>query len=292
VREVIVNETTHDREAVDTAAKLLLVNEMHHARLAVLQKRDGVDKRWETTPDWRFARHVVRMALYMRERAGTQPGHRVAIVGRIGALALVAEWAGLLQGLAVGALASTDETSTRATVMALSPRVLFVEDVRTATALLDVPGVARVIVLGGEPTAGPLTTFTEALDLGGTLDTAERAQSLRASARAVPREAAALAWPVGTHAGAGWRSLTQGELVERIRGLWADVPPRSGAIRHFADAEPRVDTRVALHACVTDGVTCLALGPPQPVAARATSGWLARTRAVFRDRMKEGESHG
>ncbi len=58
----------------ETLNQLYLQAMRHHAREAAVLARTG--ERWEPMPDWRFDRHVIRVALYLQERAGLKPGRR------------------------------------------------------------------------------------------------------------------------------------------------------------------------------------------------------------------------
>ncbi len=65
-----------------TLASLFLTVERHHDRVAVVERRreSGTDR----TPDWRFHRHVMRLAIYLKERCGFKDGYRLALVAPLG----------------------------------------------------------------------------------------------------------------------------------------------------------------------------------------------------------------
>lgn len=64
---------------------LYLLAMREHDRPAVLMHRR--QDQWQPTPDWRFDRHVIRLALYLQEKAGFEAGDRALIV-----TALRPEW--------------------------------------------------------------------------------------------------------------------------------------------------------------------------------------------------------
>jgi hypothetical protein len=272
-----------DKATAGTAAKMFLACERDHSREAVVQRR--TTEGWEAMPDWRFERHVLRMALYLREKASVRPSDRVAIVAPLGVEPLVAEWAALLLGVAVATLGVGDDRHLRTALESFAPRVVFAEDAAVARAISRTRGIQRLVVLRGDAEDESTPTYSEALDLGGSLDTAERAQSIRAQARAIDGSAPALAWLKAINGTATWGFMTQGELASRVRRLLRDTPPRPGLIRHFQNLEPLLPTRLALHACVADGTTRIAFGAPDPesrVRPRAgRTGWFARVAARF-----------
>src|SRR5437899_2313185 len=55
------------QEESGTLARLFLAAMRRHDRAAVLLHQDGT--KWRETPDWRFERQVIRLALFLRERA-------------------------------------------------------------------------------------------------------------------------------------------------------------------------------------------------------------------------------
>ena len=74
---------------------------------------------------------MLRVALYLRERAGVKCGERVGVVGPVGPEALVFEWAALLSGFAVGAIdAVGDEEAIRDAIKSLGARVVLACDER------------------------------------------------------------------------------------------------------------------------------------------------------------------
>jgi len=161
-----------------------------HDRKAVLLHRDG--ERWEETPDWRLDRHVIRLGLYLRERAGVEPGQRVIIASPLRREWLLADLAAVVQGAV--AIALDPGLALPELALALTraaPRAVFVsgepmlDQLRRAWRDGGFPSLASVISFDG-PLDGA-AALSEVLDLGGTLDTAERAVAFRARARESPR---------------------------------------------------------------------------------------------------------
>ncbi|MGH7536694.1 MAG: hypothetical protein ACREMG_14100, partial [Gemmatimonadales bacterium] len=68
----------------DTVAQLYDLGQREHDRSALLLQAEGAG--WAETPDWRFDREVIRIALYWRERLHTTSGQRVAIFGPLSQL--------------------------------------------------------------------------------------------------------------------------------------------------------------------------------------------------------------
>jgi hypothetical protein len=206
----------------DTLGATFLAFERRHDRPAVLEHR--VNGTWHQVPDWRFLRQVIRVALYLRERAGVEPGDRVAVLGPVRAEAVVTLWAAAIQGAVV------DPT--------------------------EADGAKVVLGAGtaGEPAGAVIESadgqrsWTEVLDLGGTLDTAERANGLRERCRTLAADAPAEA-----------DGTSHGELCARARQL---VGRRGGLAYVAAGGLDCPVRRLALWAFVGDGVTRLALGSP------------------------------
>src|SRR5207244_12998206 len=69
------------QEESGTLASLFLAAMRRHDRAGVLLHQDGT--KWRETPDWRLERQVIRLALFLRERASLVPGDRVAILSRL-----------------------------------------------------------------------------------------------------------------------------------------------------------------------------------------------------------------
>src|SRR6266516_785383 len=109
----------------ETVSELYLAAMREHDRKSVTLHWSG--DRWEETPDWRLDRQVIRLALYLRERAGVGPGERVVILSPLRREWLLADWAACAQGAA--AVAIDPDTPTPALAAALeeiAPRAAFV----------------------------------------------------------------------------------------------------------------------------------------------------------------------
>ena len=85
-----------DAHEAGTLPRLFVRAMRKHDRSAVLLDRDGERRR--ETPDWRFERQVIRLALFLRDRAALAPGDRVAIVSSLRPELAVAEFAAIAQG--------------------------------------------------------------------------------------------------------------------------------------------------------------------------------------------------
>ncbi len=114
-------------------------------------------------------------------------------------------------------------------------------------------------MLDGEA-PGRALSWSEALDLGGSLDTAERANAMRALARAVPPDAPALGHAVGANGGVTWRFLSQREVVRRVQRVWARSRIASGDVAYVTGEVPSLATTVAVLAFTADGHTQVVIG--------------------------------
>jgi long-subunit acyl-CoA synthetase (AMP-forming) len=243
------------RESRPTLGSLFLSVERHHQRAAVVERL--VAGRIESTPDWRFHRHVLRAALYLRERCGLRADERVVLAAPLGPEWLIFDWATVIQGATIVVVdhRSTDERL-RAIWEELTPRVALVENEGMASRLLALAGATEslehVISLAEMQSREGWASFGEVLDLGGTLDTAERANQARARARTVAATQIAALHP------ATGESMTNGDIAARIR-----MPGRAKgpAVVHVAGGAPVTPAlHVALYGYVADGSTCTSFG--------------------------------
>ncbi len=239
--------------------------ERNHDREVALERAS--DPQTTALPDWRLHRHILRIALYLRERMGIEQGDRVALVGPITPEWIIADWALVTQG-AITVVIPPE----------LSPAA-FDEAWRTtspsAAFVAGTEALSRVLALCGTPTtAGKIVTFdldprdevlsyTQVLDLGGTLDTAERANAFRERARAVPADA-----PAAIHASASdgrppaAEMLTHDAVVRRWRPIESAKPPRRGDRVYVRPDAQSVAAHIALYGLVSDGLTRAATGTP------------------------------
>lgn len=246
-----------------TLSRLYLQAMREHDRKALLRQwRAGA---WQAVPDWRFDRQVIRLALYLRERVGVGDGDRVAIVSELRPEWLVADFAASgLGAIAVGIDPDPPEALAGALVET-APRVTVVS--APGWQALEAggarPHAGQVIALDPVPAGDEAIPLAAALDLGGILDTAERAQSFRARARDLAPEA-----PAVQHycrdAGGGLEpvELSQGEVIERLRRDWLRHPAQPGDVGYVTGPAVTLAARLALYAWVGDGYTTAVLGTP------------------------------
>jgi hypothetical protein len=220
---------------------------------------------WEDEPAWRFFRRVVRVGLWMRERAALFAGDRVTVVSPLCLERMVVEWATVAQGAVVAVVDPVYSEGELTTVFErLVPKVVFsapssldrVKDARQRAA--GKPG-EPVVAFGEAGGGNAATSWAAVLDLGGTLDTAERAQSFRAAARAVRSEMAAVAHPDERGA---WALVTHADVVHRLLDFWNRFPARAGDVAYVVDSGAPARTRLAPWAFVADGQTTVAIGTP------------------------------
>jgi AMP-binding enzyme len=210
-------------DTVRTLGELFLRSESVHERPFALRGwRDGKE---ELLPDWRLHRQILRIAMYLRERAGVGPGDCIAVVAPFGPRSIILEWGAVLIG-ATAALLAPGDAAAKESLEGLGARAVFDES----------------------------TSWSVALDLGGTLDTAERAQSIRQSARALDPSAPALSYAEGTNGTRTWTALSHEDVIARVQRLWF-----SSAWREETTMVSRRDgdlaARLKLYACVGDGRT-------------------------------------
>jgi hypothetical protein len=147
-----------------------------------------------------------------------------------------------------------------AAVDGAAARVAFATDAESASRLRSLvragrlPGVA--LVAGGLAEEEGLHPLERVLDLGSTIDTAERAQAFRAFSRQVDPGAEAL-WHV---ARGGTERLTHRQAVERIAADLRARPARPGDVAYVEAPGVPLRVRLALAGFVGDGLTTTALG--------------------------------
>jgi acyl-CoA synthetase (AMP-forming)/AMP-acid ligase II len=254
-------------EQPGTLARLFLGTMRRHDRGAVLLHYDG--ERWRETPDWRLERQVIRLALLLRERARLAPGDRVAIVSRLRPESVVAELVAVAQGaLAVAIDPDLPAGDLRAAIEQAAPAIALVSDAAQGEL---VSGARAVICFEGN--AEGAWAWSEALELGGTLDTPERAQSFRAQAREVAADAPALGEVSGSNGLLRLQSFTHAEVVARMRTLRTESPARKGSIAAVAGS-PTLAARLALLSFLLDGSTTCAVGMPGSAGAGLRPDWV------------------
>jgi hypothetical protein len=241
---------------------LHLAVERKHDRAAVLKRRVGTA--WQDTPDWRFHRHAMRIGLYLRERAQLAPGDRVALVCALRPEWAVAQWGALTFGAATALVdPGLPDAELAAQLSALAPRAVFVEGAsfdRVLACLAPVRGTTTIIALDGEAKGDRTLSWSEALDLGGSLDTAERANAARARARALSPDTPALGHPVGANGSVTWRFLSHREVVRRVQRVWTRSRIARGDLAYVVGDAPSLTTSIALLAFTADGHTQVVIG--------------------------------
>lgn len=244
----------------ETLSALYDMGMRHHARGSVLSRaRDGA---FEPLPDWQLDRLVIRVALYGRENLGLEPGRRAAVFGRLSWLWPVVDGAAIGFGAAsVGIEHDVPDDALLAVLREAEPRVLLATDAESAGRLAALRSAGRlprtvVVAEGLDGVAEGSLSLARLLDLGGTLDTPERAQAFRAVCRHVSPEAEAL-W----HADAsGVVRLTHAEAMARIGARLRAAPAQAGDVAYVEGGRAALATRLALHGFVGDGLTSTAIG--------------------------------
>lgn len=266
-------EVTPHRGVPPTLNRLHAQAMREHARPSALLIREGVT--WTPIPDWRLDRQVIRLALFLRERLGVEPGERVALVSELRPEWLIADLAAL--GLGAVSVAIDPRLDHRELAEALEdaePRVTFVS--QAAQQMLEsldgrAPPPGHLVTLG-PAVAGGVPAFHDLLDQGGTLDTPERAQAYRASAREIgPEQPAVRHYRKAARGAWDLEEWSQGEAIEWLRAGWLREPARAGDLAYVCDPTVSPAARLALYAFLGDGCTTTALAPaggePSDVAA-------------------------
>lgn len=246
-----------------TLGQLHLEGERSRAARMVLRSRD--DDKWVELPAWRFYRQVIRIALFLRERLGVAPGDRVLVVSPLRTERVIAEWAIVTMGAAtVAADLDLPREALASLVGAIAPKAAFVATEADRGRLLGQPNspiADRIVVFAASGTGPESKTWLEALDLGGTLDTAERAQIFRQDARGIQPELAAVGYHERAN-GAPITMLTHAEVVRRLRSFWARVPSRDGDRAYITGSHAVSPLCLPLWAFAADGRTSTTLGTP------------------------------
>ncbi len=254
-------EALRESSEPETLGLLHLAVERKHDRTGVLKRRIASD--WQTTPDWRFHRHVMRIGLYLRERGQLSTGDRVALVGSLRPEWAVAAWGALVQGASVATIdPALPDAELGAQLTALAPRAVFVAGDRADRVLASLEGlrgVGTITMLDGQAD-GRARSWTEVLDLGGSLDTAERANAFRAQLRALPPDTPALGHAVGANGSVAWRFLSHREVVRRVHRVWMRSRIARGDVAYLAGDVPFLAASVAFLAFTADGHTQVVIG--------------------------------
>jgi hypothetical protein len=254
-------DTRSESSEPENAGLLHLAVERKHDRTSVLRRRIATE--WQDVPDWRFHRQIMRIGLYLRERGHLSAGDRVALVSTLRPEWAVTSWAALTLGTPVGTVDPTmPDAEIGGQLSALAPRAIFVAGGsldRVAAWLAETRGSATVVVLDGEG-QGKALSWSEVLDLGGSLDTAERANSYRAQIRALPADAPALGHAVGANGSAAWRFLSHREVVRRVQRVWSRSRIARGDVAYLTGDVPSLAASIGLLAFTADGYTQVVTG--------------------------------
>jgi hypothetical protein len=184
------------------------------------------------------------------------------VFGRLGWLWPVVEFAAMGFGAAaVGIEHDLPDDAIAGVLTESAPAALFATDRESASRILALRSTRRlagtVLVGEGVPAeAEGVLPLGRMLDLGSTLDTAERAQGFRLVSRGVSAGAPAL-WHVAGH---GTTRLTHREAMERLARRLRERPAQPGDVAYVAAPRVTLDSRLALAGFVGDGLTTTALG--------------------------------
>jgi hypothetical protein len=256
-------QTTPLRAIPETLNRLYADAMREHARRSALLMREGAE--WKPMPDWRLDRQVIRVGLYLRERLRVAAGERVALLSELRPEWLIAD----LAALGVGAVSVAIDSQLQGNELAdaledVGPSVTFVsETARRRMRSLDgrAPRHGQLIAMDSTITGDGVLSLPTLLEMGGTLDTPERAQSYRADARSFAPDRPAIRHY--RKAAGGWDriELSQGEVIERLRAGWLRERARPGDLAYVSDPTVSLASRLALYAFLGDGYTTTALAP-------------------------------
>jgi long-chain acyl-CoA synthetase len=258
------------REVAPLRAVPETLNRLHadamrqHARRTALLIREEAE--WRPMPDWRLDRQIIRLGLYLREQLGVAPGERVALLSELRPEWLIAD----LAALGLGAVSVAIDPRLRGEALAdaledTGPSVTFVSGAaHNLLVSLDgrAPRHGQLIALDSAVTSDGVMSLHTLLEMGGTLDTPERAQSYRTAARDLAPD-----WPAIRHyrqaAGGGLDrvELSQGEVIARLRAGRLREQARPGDLAYVSDPTISLAGRLALYAFLGDGYTTTALAP-------------------------------
>jgi hypothetical protein len=237
-----------------------------HTRARALLHHEG--DAWEDIPDWKLDRLVIRLGLYARERLGLEAGDRLAVFGRLHWLWPIADFAGLGAGaVCVGLSHDLSDASVFHALGEAAPRIAVATDPGSAARLLRLRGSTavptHVIVPDGVGDGSPgVHHLRDVLDLGGTLDTAERAQAFRAASRVHGPEVLAL-WHVAASASNGGRieRLTHADAMARVAPRLADSTVSGNSeLAYLEPVAVTLSTRLAYLGYIGDGRITTAFG--------------------------------
>ncbi len=242
-----------------TLAGLFDLGLRHHVRPAAMTWwTDGTP---ESVPDWKLDRLAIRLALFGRERLGLEPGERVAVLGRLGWLWPVVDFAAMGFGvLPVGLEHDLPDDAVASVFAEAAPRAAFATDAESATRLKRLRRTGRLgdatVVGEGLTEEEGLLSIAQLMNLAAVLDTSERAQAFRAFSRQVAPESPALwhAGPQGVVRLTHWAAMAKTAPVLRAR------PACEGDVAYIDGPRVTLRKRLAMAAFVGDGHTATVLG--------------------------------
>jgi len=248
-----------------TVASLFDLGLRHHVRPAALTW--WTDGKHESAPDWKLDRLAIRLAIFGRERLGLEPGERVAVLGRLGWLWPVVDFAAMGFGvLPVGLEHDLPDDVVVSVFAEAAPRAAFATDAESASRLTWLRRAGRLgdatVVAQSLTEEEGLLSLEQMLDLAAVLDTAERAQAFRAFSRQVAPESPAL-WHAGPQ---GVVRLTHQAAMAQTAPALRTRPAREGDVAYIDAPRVTVRKRLAMAAFVGDGLTTTALGREGRVA--------------------------
>jgi hypothetical protein len=121
-------------------------------------------------------------------------------------------------------------------------------------------GVEGILVLDPVAPSPSYTSWADAMELGGTLDTAERAQAFRARARGLDAGRLALAAPDEGPGASTWKYLTHAQALAAIAAFQSRTRPIAGDVAYVEGAGSSLRARIPLLSFVGDGVTSTFVG--------------------------------
>lgn len=258
-----------------------------HQRCAAFTHQDWSTGAWLDMPDWRLDRAVIRLALYLRGPFAFTAGQTVAILAPLGWEWVVADLATITGG---GVSAAIDpglhDDALADAIAAASPEIVVVAD------SIDLQRVSRLralgsdrrraIVLDASASGEGVVAFSAALDLGGTLDTAERASAFRARARAAAPHAPAAAHVTVDGCGCvNVETLTQGELAGQVLAERTHLAGAAGP--SMFTRLPDMRSRVLMYAALADGAVTAGIGAPvggEAARGRLRGSWFLPDRRL------------
>ncbi len=237
--------------------------ERKHDRPSVLRQRASTV--WQDTPDWRFHRHVVRIGLYLHERAQLNQGDRIALLSRLRPEWAVAEWAALTMGAATAVIATpTSRTPT-------CPRSSLLS--RPASCSSKGPPWSACSPAARRLAARSRSSRSTARSQEGPRSRGPR-RSISGVASTPPSERTPIAlkpepsrrkrprWghAVGANGSVTWRFLSHRDVVRRVQRVWTRARIARGDVAYLAGDVPSLATNVALLAFTADGHTQVVIG--------------------------------